>query len=697
MRCFLRIAAAAAILVGTIEIAAAQTAYPMLMAVEPVAAQVGKTSEHVVKSRYTMAGAYEVLVSGSGVKAEAVLPPPAKDEKPKPLQELTIRLQVDRDALPGVRDVRIATPNGVSTVGQVVIVEDPVLVETDNNNSAESATPASLPATLCGRIEKAEDVDVFRFQAGAGQTLSFHVQCMRLQDRIHDLQQHADPILSIRNSAGSTIAASDNAFFGDPFISHTFDNAGEYFLTIRDVRYQGNPYWNYCITTAGRPFATTVFPLGVVAGTPTPLEWIGHGRTDTAKVPLTIPADTEAGLCRLPVQLTEKNRQVVTAVVSAHPAATEQADDNDTVETAQAIPTGSGINGRIEADGDIDCFALEAKKGQRYSFEVFARRAGSSLDPHLRLLGEKGNQLQINDDLRLGKRSYADSKIENWTVPADGTYIIEIRDLHLRGGSSFVYFIEVSESQPYFSLYADTDKTPLTPGNSGVVFVRAERKNGFDGEIQLDVDGLPKGVTASCGRILGGKGQDGCIVLTAAPDAKPAVANITISGSATTENQSGKPTSLSAQAVVYQETYQPGGGRGHWPVESHTVSIGAPADIRKVTLSSHDVVLKPGGSISIDVELERAEGFDKNVTLDVAYTHLNTVYGNSLPEGVTIDKSNSKTALTAGATQGKITLTASKTAPAVDKQQIVVMANVSLNFVMKATYASKPVTVSVVP
>jgi hypothetical protein len=229
-----------------------------------------------------------------------------------------------------------------------------------------------------------------------------------------------------------------------------------------------------------------------------------------------------------------------------------------------------------------------------------------------------------------------------------------------------------------------------------VIFVRAERKHGFDGEIQLHVDGLPPHVTASCGRILSGKHQDGCIVLTADANAQPDVAGIQIFGRAIVPGDDNASIELTREARVYQETYQPGGGRGHWPVDEHVVSIGAPADIRRVTLDTYDLKLKPGETTSIDVEIERAPGFDKNVVLEVTYSHLNTIFGDSLPQGVTVDNSASTTLLTAGATRGKITLKAAPDAQLAERQQFAVMANISLNFVMKATYASKPVTLSVV-
>ena len=222
-----------------------------------------------------MQDAYQVLVSGTGVTGDVVLPDQKDETNSKPLQALTVRFHVDPNAMPGVRDFRIAAPTGVSTVGQLVIVHDKVVREHDNNDEPASAQSVELPAAICGRIEKAEDVDFFKFHVDGGTTLSFHVRCMRLQDRIHDLQQHADPIIAIRNASGSTVAASDNSFSGDPLLSHTFDQAGDYFLEIRDVRYQGNQYWGYCVEVNDRPFAATLFPLAVNADDATPLKPIG--------------------------------------------------------------------------------------------------------------------------------------------------------------------------------------------------------------------------------------------------------------------------------------------------------------------------------------------------------------------------------------------------------------------------------------
>jgi len=676
------------------EQATAQTSYPMLMSLKPVAAQVGQSSEHTLKSRYTMLGAYDVVVTGEGVAGEIIQPEVKEGEKPN-LQEIKIRFNVASDALPGVRDFRIGTPNGVSTLGQLVIAEDPVIQEEGDNDTRDKANAVTQPATVCGAIEKAEDVDDFKFSVEAGQALSFHVRSQRLQDRIHDLQQHVDPILSLRDANGTTLAASDNYFFADPFLHYQFKVAGEYFLEIRDVRYQGNQYWEYAIEIHGRPFITNVYPMAVGRGQQTKFEFVGHQLPENHEAFVRIPLDKPTGSQWWELPMGDSVTNPAPVVVSDLPVFTEFASENNTPETAQHVSLPVGITGRIESESDIDCYSFAAMKGERFSFEVVARRQQSSLDSHLRILDATGKQLALNDDLRFGKRNFADSLVENWEAPADGTFVTEIRDLHLRGGANFVYFVRATRSLPSFELFIDTDKTQLTPGTGGTIFVRAERKNGFTGEIQLGIDGLPSGVEAACGRILADKGQDGCIVLNALPDATMMLANVQVTGKAIHAVNNEQPLHITAVATPYQETYQPGGGRGHWPAEMHTVSIGKSSDIVAVTLSDYDVRLKPGESKRIDVKLERAEGFDKNVTLDVTYNHLNSVYGDSLPRGVTLEKPKSKTLLTGKTAEGQITLTAAKDAPPVERQQICVMANVSLNFVMKATYASGPLFVSV--
>jgi hypothetical protein len=111
-------------------------------------------------------------------------------------------------------------------------------------------------------------------------------------------------------------------------------------------------------------------------------------------------------------------------------------------------------------------------------------------------------------------------------------------------------------------------------------------------------------------------------------------------------------------------------------------------------LSDYDITLKPGESKKIEVTIERSPGCTANVTLDMMMRHLASNDANTLPPGVTLDDKEAQSLLAGTATRGFLTLKAAPDAPPTDKQQCVVVAHVALNFVMKWTYASRPVAVS---
>ncbi|HVX11853.1 MAG TPA: PPC domain-containing protein [Pirellulales bacterium] len=678
-----------------------QSSYPMLMGLKPLAVQVGATTECEVSARYNLFGAFQVFVSGSGVTGEVVPPESKPDDKPmekKPeLPKIKLRFTAAADAVPGVRTFRLATAQGASTVGTLVVVRDPIVTEQANNDVQSSAQGVTLPATLCGTFEKAEDVDYFKFTVPENSDWTFHVWSSRCENQIHDLQVHADPILTLRNAGGTVLAASDNYYFADPLLHYHFAAAGEYYLEIRDVRYQGNGDWNYAIEANNRPFVTSVFPSRITPGTATRLELVGFNLPADPTALVTLPPDAPDGLQHIALPLAGTASNAAPVVVSRLPEVIEGQSENNTAAAAQPIAVPAGISGRVEREADIDCYQFECKKGERFSFEIVSRRNQSMLDPVLRILNEQGGPLLENDDLNTGRFIYSDSRLEDWTAPADGKYVVEVRDLHLRGGAQFVYFLSVTKAEPHFVLETDTDKTLLAPGTAGAIFVRAYHKNGFTGAVQLGVEGLPPGVTATCGRILAA-GKDGCIILQAAADAPREAANIKITGTATipSADPTQPPRQLMAVAEPLQEIYMPGGGRYHYPVDMHTVSVGDVMDIKSVKISTNTVSLKPGESQKIDVTIERSDAFKKgNVTLDVFYQHLGSIYGDSLPPGVKIDEKQSQTLLSGEQSQGYITLTATADAKPVENQQIVLMANVSINFVMKYTYASEPLKVTV--
>jgi hypothetical protein len=241
-----------ACVVGSIQ---AQTSFPMLAGVYPAGVQRGKTTEVTVFAGGTgganLYGAYKAMFEGAGITAEIVPPEkgwPAKDEKnPWALpgvREVKMRVTVAADVPCGTREFRVATPRmGISSVAELIIGDEPEVLEAEPNNERAKPQAVTLPCVINGRFQQSEDVDAFTFKAEAGQEVTFAVLCNRMENKIHDLQEHADPMIVLYDATGREVARNDDYYRADCLLHHKFEKAGDYTIEIRDVSYKGNGYW----------------------------------------------------------------------------------------------------------------------------------------------------------------------------------------------------------------------------------------------------------------------------------------------------------------------------------------------------------------------------------------------------------------------------------------------------------------------
>src|SRR5207253_1602333 len=169
-----------------------------------------------------------------------------------------------------------------------------------------------------------------------------------------------------------------------------------------------------------------------------------------------------------------------------------------------------------------------------------------------------------------------------FTPPADGDYVVRVRDLNSKGGDAAVYYLEADFARPDFTLRCDPDKAMIGPGSSTAWYVHVVRSGGFTGAVKVDVEGLPVDVTASS-LTIGPTMTQGVIVLTAKADAKIDATNVKVIG---------KAEALTRTGAVNQEIYLPGGGRGKFDVALQTVAVTEPSDILKVEMSASKLVLK---------------------------------------------------------------------------------------------------------
>jgi hypothetical protein len=125
--------------------------------------------------------------------------------------------------------------------------------------------------------------------------------------------------------------------------------------------------------------------------------------------------------------------------VTPLPVVREAVGDNDIPGRAQKVALNVTVAGTIES-GDVDCYSVSLKKGDRLSAEVEAVRLGSpTLDAVLTISGPDGRVIVEVDDDPL----FRQDPFVSLLAPADGVYIVSVRDTADGGGSGDHYALHL--------------------------------------------------------------------------------------------------------------------------------------------------------------------------------------------------------------------------------------------------------------
>src|SRR5262249_55826097 len=157
-----------------------------------------------------------------------------------------------------------------------------------------------------------------------------------------------------------------------------------------------------------------------------------------------------------------------------------------------------------------------------------------------------------------------------------------------KGGDGSVYCLEIDWAKPDFAIRCDPGKAMIGPGSSQPWYFIVTRTNGFAGPIDVAIEGLPPGVAASPLTIPPAMTQ-GLIVLTASPDAKVGASIVKVVGRAKIGD-----AATERAALVSEEIYLPGGGRGRFEARMNAVAVTEPSDILSVEVTPREISLKPG-------------------------------------------------------------------------------------------------------
>ena len=156
------------------------------------------------------------------------------------------------------------------------------------------------------------------------------------------------------------------------------------------------------------------------------------------KVKLAIAPDCPLGEHAFRLRTKTGLSDLFTFWVGTLPTVMEKEPNNDFAKP-QKIDLNVTVTGVITGE-DVDNFAVEAKQGQRLSVVIEGLRLGRAMfDPCITIFDSQHHQLAYCDDQSLVRQD----SIAQIDVPADGTYIISVRDSTYGGSDKCHYRLHV--------------------------------------------------------------------------------------------------------------------------------------------------------------------------------------------------------------------------------------------------------------
>ena len=576
--------------------AQAQTPQPRLNPILPTGAQRGTTTE-ITLTGTQIGQTTTLLFDGSGIQVQGVTLP-----KDRPNTAL-VKVMIAPDALPGVRAVRAITKAGVSDRQWFAVGAYPEAAEQEPNSTRDKAHALpSLPITIMGKSDPGEDMDYYKFKGEMGKTYVCEVLAARMGSGF-------DSVVSVQDGQGRDLALNDDYYGSDSFLTFTPKKTDDYYLAVRDLRYQGSANHFYRITLGVIPHINAISPIGGVAGKPLVVSLFGVNLPPNASLTLTPQAVLGDDRILLPLPLSDATQAALPFITSDR-YEMRASGGNDSPKSPQPIVVPCVVNGVISAPKrgkpDVHYFSFKGEKGKRLAFELAARQLGSRLDAHIAILNAQGNEITANDD----QNNQPDSRLE-FTPPDTGTYLVQVRDLFYKGGEEYPYRLSIQEPMPDFRLTFTQDRLHIGQGGRIPVTVNVTRLNGFSGAIDLDLQGLPAGVrclnTPQIPALLPGV----VLVLQAEANAVVSGQAFRLLGSAMVGK---KRVVRSAQAL--ETTLTPENNPVTQPREFPAISVMEGADM-VLNASVESLALVQGETKEIILKITRKAGFNAKIPLSI--------------------------------------------------------------------------------
>lgn len=253
-----------------------------------------------------------------------------------------------------------------------------------------------------------------------------------------------------------------------------------------------------------------------------------------------------------------------------------------------------------------------------------------------------------NDDE--SRRRFGADSLLSFTAPSDGEYLVRITDARSFSGENYKYELSVRPSMPSFNVTLSGADPAVNAGSGKEFTVSVDRLDGFEGEIRIDIEGVPPGFRVTTPIVIEAGQSQALGMINALPDApQPAPENA-------------KATKVTATATIRgQEVTKDVNNLGEIKLAERPkvlVTLLAANDESAVPTPDAPLELSvaPGETITARVRIER-NGFEGRVGFG------NADAGRNMPHGVYVDNIGLNGLLIVeGQSERTFFITASKTA-----------------------------------
>lgn len=483
---------------------------PRLLTTTPMGAKVGSQVEVTISGEH-IEDADQLTFSDRRITAARKLNAAGQPEPNKYV------VTVAADCPVGVHEARVMTRLGISSSRAFCIGTLDEAVQTKANTTLATAMELKINS-ICNATMTQRAVDHYVFEAKKGQRVI--VDCAT-----RGIDSKLDATVIVADAAGRDLQVERRG----GIIDFTAPADGKYVLKVHELTFKGGPAYYYRL-----------------------------------------------GLWELPVGAPIVRQQSTKPVNSfswppqglkEQPELVESEPNNDRTK-AQKISLPCDIAGNFFPAADVDIFEFEAKKGDVWWVEVASERFGLPTDPsilvqHVARIGDTEKLTDVAEfsdipsPVKVSSNGYAYDgppynagsadilgKLE---IKEDGLHRLQITDLFggTRNDLKNIYRLVIRKPAPDFAVVAWALHMELRNGDRNAVSkplalrggatmaleVVAIRRDGFDGDIDLAMEGLPEGVTASGLKIPAGQSR-GLMLVTAHQNAPRAVGSATFFGRA---------------------------------------------------------------------------------------------------------------------------------------------------------------------